>query len=40
MVSVDIDAYRERKWITTQRHPTLPLMVCKYTRAFQHARLR
>lgn len=33
---IDIEAYRQRGWISTQRHPELPLTVCKYTRQFQH----
>lgn len=36
-MTVDINQLRDLGWITTQRHPTLPLTVCKYSRHFQAA---
>lgn len=32
---IDLATYRDRGWITTQRHPDLPLTVCKYARQYQ-----
>lgn len=34
---IDIDNYRALGWISAQRHPSLPIIVCKYTRQFQQA---
>lgn len=34
-MEIDIKQLRDLGWITTQRHPTLPLTVCKYSRHFQ-----